>query len=221
MSNEEVLDFISLYNDGTYIDDGDMDRINREVLIKLVRGDIIYKIDKEGSYWDVIVGDNIKIKRDLSNLCKQLVVNESWEFAYAVPVPVALSQVNTSLSRVQHVDADIMYLAIKLRQAFERSYAQGEKTCRVDEDSIYELWSNSPFFEGFENDAQGAYRRFNGLLERLRKRSLGIVRKEPGRNIYQVMPSIMALVSDATLSNIVSNAESAKLSTERSAGSDE
>lgn len=197
-------EFESLWRDGTFVDDGDMEAADRDTLVRLVRGDLIYAAD--GDAYDSLVDNGELIRRDLSNLGLQLVINTTWQFAYAAEVPDEVRNF-MSLRRNARVDGDVMYMAIRLRRHYEQSVARRESEPRVSEDELRDMWSSSPFAKGTEDDATLANRRFNGMLDRLRKRGLGILRKDTGLGTYRILPSVMVFVSDEVLGSIVMDSE--------------
>lgn len=193
-------EFESLWRDGQFVDAGDMEVNDRDTLVRLVRGDIIY--GRDGDAYASLAEGNDLIERDLSNLGLQLIVNTTWEFAYAAEVADELRGF-VALRRNARVDGDVMYMAIRLRRYYEQCLARRESVPRISEDDLFEMWKSSPFSNGTEDDATLATRRFNGLLDRLRKRGLGILRKDNGLSTYQILPSLMVFVSDDVLSQVI------------------
>lgn len=195
-------------------DTGDMDATTRDALAALVTLPFVTDFDhvrqSSDSLLKVIEQDERTfglIRRDLDNLGRELVIDTKLRVAFARQrdeVDAARIRRTAWRRTVREgasrglLDADILYMAIKLRQHLDETLARNEAIARMTTDELYAAFSGSPSATKLDGDAEAVRRAFDRCVDALKQTSsgLGLITKEKALDLYTILPTTLLLVSD-------------------------
>lgn len=158
----------------------------------------------------VIVQDDAagqRIRRDLDNLGRELVIEEQLGLAWARQRDeVDLVDVRrTARRRTIAEDAkngmlnrDILFMALKLRNCMDDSLARNVATPRLSTKELFDMFSTSPSAERLAGDAMRTQKAFERCLEACKNTTsgIGLIEKDPAIDSYLVLPTVLVLVTD-------------------------
>jgi hypothetical protein len=197
-------------------DTGDMDATTRDALAALVTLPFVTDFDhvrqSSDSLLKVIEQDERTfglIRRDLDNLGRELVIDTKLRVAFARQrddVDAARIRRTAWRRTVREgtsrglLDADILYMAIKLRQHLDETLARNEAIARMTTDELYAAFSGSPSATKLDGDAEAVRRH---LIEKYSTGTIvlsGLIRLAfstiPAKKLADVFANVDAAVRD-------------------------
>lgn len=213
---------IALWDD----DSGDMTAAERDALCALVTQPFVTAQDtvrKDGKSYvlNVIIADDkagARIRRDLDNLGRCLVIHEGLGIAYArqrdeveaagIRRTARKRTVRTFSSRGL-VDADILFMALKLRNHFDEMQSSRNPTDRVSTNELYRWFATSPSAKREKGNAEAIRRAFDRCIDACKMSStgIGLISKISGEDAYTVLPTVLLLVTDDFASQVADAAQ--------------
>lgn len=196
-------------------DTGDMTANERDALAALVTqpfitSDDTIRADKGTRVIDVITKDEAsgaRIRRDLDNLGRELVVNEGLGIAYARQRDevdtegirrTARRRTVRTMSNRGLTDADILFMALKLRNYFDEMQAKSDPSMQISTNELYQWFTTSPSAKKLNGNAEATRRAFERCIDacKMSASGIGLMSKVNGQDAYTVLPTVLLLVND-------------------------
>lgn len=196
-------------------DTGDMTAPERDALCALVTQPFVtshdtIRGDRDAFVIDVIASDEAsgqRIRRELDNLGRELVVEATLGIAYArqrdevdtlgIRRTARRRTVRTASNRGL-VDADILFMALKLRNYLDEMQSSRNPTDKVSENELYQWFAASPSAKRESGNAEAIRRAFDRCIEACKMSStgIGLISKVTAEDAYVVLPTVLLLVTD-------------------------
>lgn len=195
---------LPLWNDGDFVDDGDMELAEREALVCLVRH--MFVTSDDACWPQVKTGGGDRLRRDLSNLGLSLVVDARRGVAWAEQVPQGLRGSLSALRRESRPERPhVAHAALCLRQRLDESELRGEPVAYVSVDDVREWLAKGPLGREHDGDAERMDRAAEATCERLQK--LGLIKHDRDTGTYRILRTVSVLVSDEWCRKVVASAK--------------
>lgn len=232
----ETVSIDALWEDDT----GDMSAEERDALCALVTRPFVTELDqsKTGNgkkqtrnLFDIIADEDAKwhrIRRDLDNLGRELVIHHDLKVAYARQRP-EVDEHNIRRSARQLtireddgrglISADILYLALKLRNHLDEVSSHTSERVTVSEQELFQWFQNAPSAKQRKGDADAIRRAFVRATDACKNtgRGVGLIQKETSQPFYTVLPTVRLLVTDEFANSVIAAKEDAGASPESEA----
>lgn len=170
-------------------DSGELPLNTRRVLVQLLSGPAL-EGRRHSALWTVLLRDEAVIRRRLSELFLDLVLDRDMQVAFTSQVSAEELDVPILLRRAQLTFIDSVLLLF-LRQGLTQAEAHGERAVVARDDMVENLL---PYERSTSTDRAGFTKRVNASIEKLKKHNI-LQKLRGSEDRFEISPTLKLLFS--------------------------
>ncbi|MGG7605266.1 DUF4194 domain-containing protein [Massilia sp. BKSP1R2A-1] len=170
-------------------DSGELPLDTRRVLVQLLSGPAL-EGRRHSALWTVLLRDEAVIRRRLSELFLDLVLDRDMQVAFTSQVSAEELDVPILLRRAQLTFIDSVLLLF-LRQGLTQAEAHGERAVVARDDMVENLL---PYERSTSTDRAGFTKRVNASIEKLKKHNI-LQKLRGSEDRFEISPTLKLLFS--------------------------
>lgn len=170
-------------------DSGELPLDTRRVLVQLLSGPAL-EGRRHSALWTVLLRDEAVIRRRLSELFLDLVLDRDMQVAFTSQVSAEELDVPILLRRAQLTFIDSVLLLF-LRQGLTQAEAHGERAVLARDDMVENLL---PYERSTSTDRAGFTKRVNASIEKLKKHNI-LQKLRGSEDRFEISPTLKLLFS--------------------------